>query len=355
MGAPLLEVRDLRTEYRTFGGARVVPAVDGLSFTLEEGQTIGLVGESGCGKTTTCLSIVRLLPRGAAVTRGEVLLAGENLLHLSERQMQQVRGGEIAMILQDPMASLNPLFTVEDQVREPAKHHRKLRGAALREKVRALLQAVRIPSPEVRMGEYPHQMSGGMRQRIAGAIALSADPKVIIADEPTTSLDVTIQAQYLDLLKSLQRETGVGLIFVTHDLGIVAKMCDDVVVMYAGKAVEQGPVRAVFSGARHPYAEALLRSVPKMGSKEPLYRIDGQPPDLAELPPGCAFASRCAFVDERCVVGKPQLVEVGNRHRAACVRAHDRLGFATAGTDAMARDATKDAETEPVVPRVVAP
>lgn len=345
MGSPLLEVRDLRTEYRAFGGTRVLPAVDGVSFTLEEGQTIGLVGESGCGKTTTCLSIVRLLPPGASVTGGQVLLEGEDLLQLSERQMQRVRGNEIAMILQDPMASLNPLFTVEDQVREPAMHHRKLRGSALREKVRSLLAAVRIPSPEVRMGEYPHQMSGGMRQRIAGAIALSADPRVIIADEPTTSLDVTIQAQYLDLLKNLQRETGVGLIFVTHDLGIVAKMCDDVVVMYAGKAVEQGPVRNVFSRPRHPYAEALLRSVPKMGSKEPLYRINGHPPNLADLPPGCAFAPRCAFVEERCKTAVPPLVDVGPHHWAACVRAHDHLRFATPTPNGTANGRSTDAES----------
>jgi oligopeptide/dipeptide ABC transporter ATP-binding protein len=329
MASPLLDVRGLRTEYRAFGGSRVVNAVDGISFTLEEGQTIGLVGESGCGKTTTCLSIVRLLPAGARITDGEILLQGRDLLGLSDREMQQVRGNEIAMILQDPMASLNPLFTVEDQVREPAYHHRHLRGAALRERVRSLLTSVRIPSPEVRMREYPHQMSGGMRQRIAGAIALSAGPKVIIADEPTTSLDVTIQAQYLDLLKNLQRDTGVGLIFVTHDLGIVAKMCDDVVVMYAGKTVEHGPVREVFSRARHPYADALLRSVPKMGSKEPLFRIDGQPPNLADLPPGCAFAPRCPHVIDRCTEAVPPLTEVGVRHLAACIRA-DELDVAAA-------------------------
>jgi oligopeptide/dipeptide ABC transporter ATP-binding protein len=323
MATTLLEVRDLCTEYRAFGGSRVVRAVDGVSFTVEEGKTIGLVGESGCGKTTTCLSLVRLLPTGAQVTGGEVLLHGRDLLTLSDKEMQRVRGNEIAMILQDPMASLNPLFTVYDQVREPAYHHRNLRGAALKERVRSLLNAVRIPSPEVRMREYPHQMSGGMRQRIAGAIALSAEPKIIIADEPTTSLDVTIQAQYLDLLKNLQRDTGVGLIFVTHDLGIVAKMCDEVLVMYAGRAVEQGAVVDVFDHARHPYADALLRSVPKLGSKEPLYRIEGQPPNLADLPPGCAFQPRCALAVERCGEAVPPLIEVGRQHRAACIRAHE--------------------------------
>ncbi len=336
MGSPLLEIRDLRTEYRTFGGSRVLNAVDGVSFTLEEGKTIGLVGESGCGKTTTCLSIVRLLPTGARVTGGEVLLEGRNILPLADKEMQQIRGKDIAMILQDPMASLNPLFTVEDQVGEPSYHHRNLRGTALRDRVRSLLSSVRIPSPEVRMREYPHQMSGGMRQRIAGAIALSASPKVIIADEPTTSLDVTIQAQYLDLLKNLQRDTGVGLIFVTHDLGIVAKMCDEVVVMYAGKAVEHGPVRSVFSQARHPYADALLRSVPKMGSKAPLFRIDGQPPNLADLPPGCAFEPRCTLAQDRCREAVPPLVAVGPGHRAACVHA-EQLDLALLGTDGTER------------------
>jgi oligopeptide/dipeptide ABC transporter ATP-binding protein len=325
MATALLEVRNLSTEYRAFGGSRVVRAVDDVSFTVEEGKTIGLVGESGCGKTTTCLSLVRLLPIGASVTGGEVLLHGRDLLQLPDKEMQKVRGNEIAMILQDPMASLNPLFTVFDQVREPAYHHRKLRGADLRERVRSLLSAVRIPSPEIRMREYPHQMSGGMRQRIAGAIALSAGPKVIIADEPTTSLDVTIQAQYLDLLKGLQRDTGVAIVFVTHDLGIVAKMCDQMLVMYAGRAVEQGPVRRIFAEPAHPYSEALLRSVPRMGSRERLYRIDGQPPNLADLPPGCAFAPRCPRADDRCREEAPQPVEMGPAHVASCLRLTERV------------------------------
>jgi oligopeptide/dipeptide ABC transporter ATP-binding protein len=325
MGQPLLEVRDLRTEYRSFGGSRVVSAVDGVSFTLEEGQTIGLVGESGCGKTTTCLSIVRLLPPGAAITGGSIRLLGRELTGLDAKEMQQIRGRDVAMILQDPMASLNPLFTVYDQVREPAFHHRGIKGRALKERVRSLLEAVRIPSPEMRMREYPHQMSGGMRQRIAGAIALSGEPRVIIADEPTTSLDVTIQAQYLDLLKALQRDTGVAIVFVTHDLGIVAKMCDQMLVMYAGRAVEQGPVRRIFEEPAHPYSEALLRSVPKMGSKERLYRIDGQPPNLADLPPGCAFAPRCPWAEDRCREEPPRPVEIGPTHYASCLRVGERV------------------------------
>ena len=318
MTQPLLEVTDLNTHYTGFGGSRVVKAVDGVSFTLEEGKTLGLVGESGCGKTTTCLSLVRLLAHGAEIVSGSIKLEGRELTTLTGAEMADVRGNEIAMILQDPMTSLNPLFDIGDQVGEPAERHDRLRGTALKERVKALLHSVRIPSPDVRMAEYPHQMSGGMRQRIAGAIALAGTPKVVIADEPTTSLDVTIQAQYLDLLRKLQDETGVGLIFVTHDLGIVAKMCDEVIVMYAGKAVEQGPVRDIFTQPAHPYADALIRSVPKLGSKEALYRIDGQPPDLSDLPPGCSFAPRCAVADERCHAEEPPLLEIRSGHKAAC-------------------------------------
>lgn len=317
---PLLKVTDLQTHYVGFGGSRVVKAVDGISFTLEEGKTIGLVGESGCGKTTTCLSLVRLLAHGAEIVGGSIELEGRELTTLADGEMADVRGNEIAMILQDPMTSLNPLFDIGDQVAEPAQRHDGLRGSTLKERVRSLLDSVRIPSPEVRMAEYPHQMSGGMRQRIAGAIALAGRPKVVIADEPTTSLDVTIQAQYLDLLRKLQRDTGVGLIFVTHDLGIVARMCDEVIVMYAGRAIEQGPVRDIFTQPAHPYADALIRSVPKLGSKAPLYRIDGHPPNLADLPPGCAFHPRCPVADERCAEETPPLVEIGPGRKAACWR-----------------------------------
>jgi oligopeptide/dipeptide ABC transporter ATP-binding protein len=303
---PLLQVSDLKAYFFSFGGTRVVKAVDGVSFTLEDGETLGLVGESGCGKTTTCLSLVGLLPPAARIVGGCVAFEGEDLTQKSHREMRHIRGGRIAMILQDPMASLNPLFTIYRQVAEPAYFHQELRGRALRERVRSLLQAVRIPSPQLRMREYPHQMSGGMRQRIVGAIALAGGPRLIIADEPTTNLDVTIQAQYLNLLKELQRRTGVALIFVTHDLGIVAKMCDKVAVMYAGKIVEQSRVRALFSTPKHPYTKALLGSVPKIGSKDPLTAIPGQPPNLANLPPGCAFHPRCPAVMARCAVEEPQ-------------------------------------------------
>ena len=302
---PLLQVSDLRTHFTSFGGSRVIRAVDDVNFVLREGETLGLVGESGSGKTTTCLSIVGLLPPGARIVGGRVDLAGEDLTTKTARQMRRIRGGQIAMILQDPMASLNPLFSIYRQVAEPAYYHRNFRGRNLRERVRTLLTAVRIPSPGQRMREYPHQMSGGMRQRIVGAIALAGGPKLIIADEPTTNLDVTIQAQYLDLLKDIQQETGAALLFVTHNLGIVAKMCDRLAVMYAGKIVEQGTVRELFGAPKHPYTRALLGAMPKLGSKEPLYAIPGQPPNLAKLPPGCAFHPRCAEAMPRCAVETP--------------------------------------------------
>src|SRR5436190_4459132 len=238
----VLEVADLQTHFFSCSGTRVVKAVDRVSFSLHEGETLGLVGESGSGKTTTCLSIVGLLPRAARIVGGSVDFEGEDLTRKSQRELRHVRGRRIAVILQDPMASLNPLFTIFRQVAEPAFFHQQMRGRTLRARVQHLLTAVRIPSPEWRMREYPHQMSGGMRQRIVGAIALAGGPRLVIADEPTTNLDVTIQAQYLDLLKSIQRETGVALIFVTHNLGIVAKMCDRVAVMYAEKINEQGLV-----------------------------------------------------------------------------------------------------------------
>jgi oligopeptide/dipeptide ABC transporter ATP-binding protein len=303
--APLLRVLDLRTHYVSFGGARVVKAVDGVSFTLEEGETIGLVGESGCGKTTTCMSVVGLLPAGAHIAGGSVAFAGEELTTKSPRQLRRIRGRQIAMILQDPMASLNPLFSIYTQVAEPAYHHRRLRGRALRARVRDLLQAVRIPSPATRMREYPHQMSGGMRQRVVGAIAMAGGPKLIIADEPTTNLDVTIQAQYLDVLKDIQQQTGAAIIFVTHNLGIVARMCDKMAVMYAGKIVEQGAVRDLFATPKHPYTEALLGATPKLGSKEPLYAIPGHPPNLAQLPRGCAFHPRCPHAMPQCLSEEP--------------------------------------------------
>jgi oligopeptide/dipeptide ABC transporter ATP-binding protein len=314
----LLQVRDLQTHYVSFGGERVVKAVEGVSFTLDEGETLGIVGESGCGKTTTCQSIVNLLPAAARIVGGSIAFKGEELTTKSQREMRHIRGAQIAMILQDPMASLNPLFSIYRQVAEPAYYHRSLSGRSLRERVRELLNAVRIPSPEMRMREYPHQMSGGMRQRIVGAIALAGGPGLIIADEPTTNLDVTIQAQYLDLLKELQEKTGVAIIFVTHNLGIVARMCDKLAVMYAGRIVEAGSVRELFNTGKHPYTKALLGSMPKLGNKDKLFAIPGQPPDLATLPPGCSFHPRCPFALPVCATEEPREVHLTESWSARC-------------------------------------
>jgi oligopeptide/dipeptide ABC transporter ATP-binding protein len=305
MPAPVVDVRDLQTHLVTRWGT--VRAVDGVSFSLGEGETLGLVGESGSGKSMTCLSIVRLTPRPASrILGGEVWLDGENLLTKSEREMQRVRGRKVAMILQDPMSSLNPVFSVGMQIREPLAAYHGLRGRTLAARAGALLASVRIPSPAERLRAFPHQLSGGMRQRVVGAMAIAGPPRLLIADEPTTSLDLTIQSQYLDLLKELQQRHGLAMIFVTHNLGIVARMCDRVAVMYAGRIVEIGPVRQIFTAPAHPYTRALLESVPRLGAKAArLTAIDGQPPDLARLSPGCAFAPRCAHVMDRCRAEAP--------------------------------------------------
>lgn len=321
--SPLLRVTDLQAQYVGFGGRRVIKAVDGISFTLDAGETLGLVGESGCGKTTTCHSIFRLLPGAGQIVGGSIEFNGEELMEKSAGEMREIRGRDMAMILQDPMASLNPLFTIFDQVAEPAYYHRQLRRGALRQRVIDLLHSVRIPSPEIRMKEYPHQMSGGMRQRIVGATALAGGPKLIVADEPTTNLDVTIQLQYLNLLRDIQKETGVALIFVTHNLGIIAKMCDKVAVMYAGKIVEQGTVREIYNDPKHPYTDALLKSIPKIGDKGELYVVPGQPPNLAELPEGCSFHPRCPHVMEKCKSQAPPMFLVGNERTSSCWLASD--------------------------------
>jgi oligopeptide/dipeptide ABC transporter ATP-binding protein len=336
---PLLQVKDLEAHYVTFGGSRVVKAVDGISFGLNEGETLGIVGESGCGKTTTCLSLVSLLPAAARIVGGSIAFEGQELTQMTPRQMRHIRGGRIAMILQDPMASLNPLFSIYRQVSEPAYYHRAIRGRLLRERVRELLNAVRIPSPTMRMREFPHQMSGGMRQRIVGAIALAGGPRLIIADEPTTNLDVTIQAQYLDLLRDLQQQTGVAVIFVTHNLGIVARMCDRLAVMYAGKIVEAGTVRQLFNAPQHPYTKALLGSMPKLGSKEKLRAIPGHPPDLALLPSGCAFHPRCSEALARCAGEPPPETLIERGWTARCWRAEPQQADAARKSDAAAAGA----------------
>ena len=315
----LLEVRHLSTHYVSARGARVTRAVDDVSLTVGEGETLGIVGESGSGKTTLALSLLRLLPPAARIVSGEIWFEGEDLLTKSRGEMRRVRGKRIAMILQDPLASLNPLFTVGDQVAEPLRVHEGASRGSAWAQARELLRAVRIAAPETRAREYPHQLSGGMRQRIVGAIAISCGPRLLIADEPTTSLDLTIQAQYLQLLRDLQRDRGLSMIFITHNLGIVARMCDHVAVMYAGRLVEAGPVARIFSSAAHPYTQALLESIPRMADgRKRLTAIDGQPPDPVALPPGCAFHPRCPKVLERCRKEAPPEVRVAASHTSRC-------------------------------------
>jgi oligopeptide/dipeptide ABC transporter ATP-binding protein len=319
MAQPVLEVKQLQTYFFSAQGTRVVKAVDGVSFTLNEGETLGVVGESGSGKTVTSMSLLRLLPPAARIVGGEIWFQGENLLTKSEREMRNLRGSQLTMILQDPMMSLNPLFTIGEQIAEPLRIHRHMRGARLMERIKELLRGVRIPSPEIRLREYPHQMSGGMRQRIVGAIGISCEPKLLIADEPTTSLDVTIQAQYLNLLKDIQQRSRLAMIFITHNIGIVAKMCDNVGVMYAGKLVERAPVRTIFNQPAHPYTEALLQAVPKLTDRtKRLWSIEGQPPDLANPPTGCPFNPRCPHAEDRCRREVPPEFQVGENHYTRC-------------------------------------
>jgi oligopeptide/dipeptide ABC transporter ATP-binding protein len=316
---PLLELRNLSTHYVSARGTRVVRAVDDVSLTLEAGSTLGIVGESGSGKSTLALTILRLLPPAARITGGAILFEGEDLCAKSDVEMRRIRGKRIAMILQDPMASLNPLFTIGDQVAEPLRVHEGTGRAGAWTRAKDLLKAVRISAPESRVGEYPHQMSGGMRQRIVGAIAISCSPRLLIADEPTTSLDLTIQAQYLNLLRDLQRQHELALIFITHNLGIVAKMCDQVAVMYAGRLVEWGPVTRIFDAPAHPYTQALLGSIPRMSdSRERLTAIEGQPPDLAAPPPGCAFHPRCPHAMAQCREQAPPETGLAPRHTTRC-------------------------------------
>jgi oligopeptide/dipeptide ABC transporter ATP-binding protein len=324
IGDIVLEVHDLHTHIFTRWG--VVRAVDGVSFYLRQGETLGIVGESGCGKTMTALSLLRLVPRpGGRIVQGKIMLEGENLLEKSDNEMRHIRGRRISMILQDPQTSLNPVFTIGNQLIEGIRihHHHEGYQALVRRAIQALKQ-VRVAAPERRVQDYPHQMSGGMKQRVVGAISISCEPRVIIADEPTTSLDVTIQAQYLRLLREIQEETGLSLIFITHDFGIVAKMCDRVMVMYAGRVVESGPVREIFNKPSHPYTQALLSSVPKLEERpERLYSIQGQPPALWDVPPGCRFAARCPYADNRCQQEYPPSYTIGDGHTADCWRLED--------------------------------
>jgi oligopeptide/dipeptide ABC transporter ATP-binding protein len=316
---PLLDIRRLSTHYVSARGTRVTRAVDDVTLSLDQGQTLGIVGESGSGKTTLALTLLRMLPPAARVVSGEMLFEGSDLLKKPEHEMRRIRGKRIAMILQDPMMSLNPLFTVGDQVAEPIRVHEGAPRRTAWRRATELLKAVRIAAPERRVGEYPHQLSGGMRQRIVGAIAISCEPKILIADEPTTSLDLTIQAQYLKLLRDLQRAHNLALIFITHNLGIVAKMCDQVAVMYAGRLVEAGPVKQIYNSPAHPYTQALLESIPRLGdSRQRLTAIEGQPPDPSAPPPGCAFHPRCPKVMDRCRTEAPPEFRVADSQTSRC-------------------------------------
>jgi oligopeptide/dipeptide ABC transporter ATP-binding protein len=320
---PLLDVLDLRTEFRTSAG--VVRAVDGVTFDVRTGETLALVGESGCGKSVTALSIMRLIPvPPGRIAGGRVLFDGRDLLALPDREMRRVRGKDIGMVFQEPMTSLNPVLTIGRQVTETLEHHLGMRPAQARARAAELLATVGIPEPTRRLAQYPHEFSGGMRQRVMIAIALSCRPRLVLADEPTTALDVTIQAQILELLRQLSRQFGVAMVMITHNLGVVARYADRVNVMYAGRVVERGAAVEIYARPRHPYTLGLLRSVPRLDRprRARLDPIPGQPPDLARLGPGCPFRPRCPFAVERCQE-MPPLAEVEPGHLSACWRAHE--------------------------------
>ena len=328
--ANLLEVKDLATHFFTQDG--VVKAVDGISYTLAEGEVLGVVGESGCGKSVHALSIMRLVanPPGRIVG-GEILFEGENLLNMDDSEMRHIRGNRIAMVFQEPMTSLNPVLTIGRQLTETLELHQKMARREARTRAAELLQTVGIPDAESRLSDYPHQFSGGMRQRVMIAMALSCNPRLIIADEPTTALDVTIQAQILELMRDLAVEFGTAMVIITHNLGVVARYAHRVVVMYAGKIVETGTAHDIYGNPRHPYTIALLNSVPRLDATERvrLDAIEGLPPDLVDLPQGCSFAPRCKYAYERCTQETPVLVETDTNHTSACWR-HDELAELTA-------------------------
>jgi peptide/nickel transport system ATP-binding protein len=316
--SPLLEVSDLRVAF-TDGRGRITEAVAGTSFSIKRGQTLGIVGESGSGKSVTALSIMRLLPKDSGRISGSIRFDGLDLATLSERQIQDLRGNRMAMIFQEPMTSLNPSYTIGDQIGETLVRHRGLSKTEAHSEAIEMLRRVRIPSPESRVDDYPHKLSGGMRQRAMIAMALACAPALLIADEPTTALDVTIQAQILDLLRGLRDETGTAIMLITHDLGVVAEMCDEAVVMYAGEIVERAPVAKLFSAPEHPYTVGLIGSIPRLADKRAhLNAIPGSVPALDGKLVGCRFAPRCPFADTRCRIESPPLAEVETGHMSRC-------------------------------------
>jgi len=322
MPDPLVQIENLQTHFFTDEG--VVKAVEDVSLTIEKGKTLGLVGESGCGKSVTAMSIIRLISSPGRIVGGRILFHGGPqpvvLNELPEETMRDYRGAEIAMIFQEPMTSLNPVFTVGDQIIEAVRLHQDVSKAEAYNRAVEMLRRVKVPAPEQRIGEYPHQFSGGMRQRVMIAMALSCNPKLLIADEPTTALDVTIQAQILDLLKQLQAEQNMSILFITHDLGVIAEMADHVAVMYASKVVEQASVEELFDNPRHPYTHGLFDSIPRPGTarEHDLPTIKGMVPSPLKFPPGCKFHTRCPFAEDVCVEDEPQLREILTDHTAAC-------------------------------------
>lgn len=329
--ARLLEVKDLTTHFFTQDG--VVKAVDGISYHVDEGEVLGIVGESGCGKSVSALSIMRLVasPPGRTI-RGEVIFDGEDILKLDDSEMRRIRGNRIAMVFQEPMTSLNPVLTIGRQLTETLELHQRMNKTEARDRAAELLRLVGISDSERRLKDYPHQFSGGMRQRVMIAMALSCNPRLIIADEPTTALDVTIQAQILELMQELAREFGTAMVIITHNLGVVARYASRVVVMYAGKIIETGSAQDIYHNSKHPYTLGLLGSVPRLDAveREKLEAIEGLPPDLIDLPPGCSFAPRCRFAYERCSQETPVLERVGAGHESACWRSSELTELARA-------------------------
>ncbi len=317
----LLEVDNLHTYFRVDGGE--FRAVEGVSFQVEAGRTLGIVGESGCGKSVTSLSVMGLLAKPAGrVAEGSIRFDGIDLLNLPDAALRDLRGNRLAMIFQEPMTSLNPAFTIGDQIIEGLRRHKQLGPTEARAQAIAMLRKVRIPAPEQRIDDYPHKLSGGMRQRAMIAMALACGPQLLIADEPTTALDVTVQAQILDLLRDLQRDTGTAILLISHDMGVIAEMADKVAVMYAGRVVEEAPVAALFEAPQHPYTIGLLGSIPRLDSEqERLAAIEGSVPDPMAPPPGCRFAPRCPFAEAECQSVAPPLREIAADHRVACWRA----------------------------------
>jgi len=313
----LLQVEDLRTYFHTEDG--VVKAVDGVTFEVFPGETLGIVGESGCGKSVTSLSVMRLLDEKGEIAGGKILFDGEDVLAIPESKMMKIRGNDMAMIFQEPMTALNPVFTIGFQIMEAILLHQDVDEKKAREMAIDMLKKVGIPEPEKRIDEYPHELSGGMRQRAMIAMSLSCNPKLLFADEPTTALDVTIQAQILELMKSLQDQYGMALVMITHDLGVIAEMAQRVVVMYAGKVVEYADVHTLFKNPRHPYTWGLMNAIPKLDEdKEVLYNIPGVVPDPLDFPDGCRFNTRCPLATDKCRKEEPPLVEIESEHTAAC-------------------------------------